>query len=90
MVAEGRPLTDVLDSLVRTIEAESTTGVIAAIHLLDETGSVFRQAVAPSLPVTTACGYGSRLALADARLAGTTAVFYSAACAATFFGGKRP
>ena len=50
MVAEGKPLEAILDFLVRTIEAESTTGVVAAIHLLDETGSVFRQAVAPSLP----------------------------------------
>ena len=39
MVAEGTPLEEILDFLVRTIEAESTTGVIAAIHLLDETGS---------------------------------------------------
>ncbi len=50
MVAEGRLLTEVLEFLVRTIEAESTTGVIAAIHLLNEAGTVFRQAVAPSLP----------------------------------------
>ena len=50
MVAQGTPLEEILNFLVRTIEAESTTGVIAAIHLLDEAGSVFRQAVAPSLP----------------------------------------
>ena len=50
MVAEGSPLAATLEYLVRTIEAESTTGVIAAIHLLDQTGSHFRQAIAPSLP----------------------------------------
>ena len=50
MVAEGAPLAAILDFLVRTIEAESTTGVVAAIHLLDRTGNVFRQSVAPSLP----------------------------------------
>ena len=50
MVADGTPLEEILDFLVRTIEAESTKGVIAAIHLLDQTGKYFRQAVAPSLP----------------------------------------
>jgi PAS domain S-box-containing protein len=50
MVAEGESLPDVLDFLVRTIERESTTGVVAAIHLLDQTGNHFRQAIAPSLP----------------------------------------
>jgi PAS domain S-box-containing protein len=50
MVAEGASLTGVLDFLVRTIEAESTTGVVAAIHLLDQTGAHFRQSIAPSLP----------------------------------------
>lgn len=49
MVAKGIPLLEVLDFLVRTIEAQSPTQASMAIHLLDESGKRFKQTIAPSL-----------------------------------------
>src|SRR5688572_398912 len=46
----GGPLPAVLDFLCRAMEAESRDGVIACIHPVDETGAMFREPAAPSLP----------------------------------------
>ena len=49
-VVGGGPLPAVLEFLCRAMEAESRDGVIACIHPVDETGAVFRDGAAPSLP----------------------------------------
>jgi PAS domain S-box-containing protein len=49
MVARGTPLHEVLETLVRTIEAHSD-GMVASILLLDADGVHLRHGAAPSLP----------------------------------------
>jgi signal transduction histidine kinase len=48
-IALGRPLPEVLDLLVRTIE-RATTGMRASVLLLDDDGTRLRHGAAPSLP----------------------------------------
>ena len=50
MVAEGAPLAQVLDFLNRTVESQSSEGVISCIHPLDIEGQSFAHTSAPSLP----------------------------------------
>lgn len=49
-MATGSPLGEVLDEIVRGIEAQSTDGVLCAISLADERGERLLHGAAPSLP----------------------------------------
>ena len=49
MIAQGRPLDEVLDRLVRFIEQQSD-GMLASVAVLDDSGQRLRVAAAPSLP----------------------------------------
>jgi diguanylate cyclase (GGDEF)-like protein/PAS domain S-box-containing protein len=49
MIVKDRPLTEVLDALVRAIE-EQSIGMLCAVLLLDEDGLHLRHGAAPSLP----------------------------------------
>jgi PAS domain S-box-containing protein len=49
-VAEGAPLADVLDRLVRSVEAQSADGMLCSILMMDETGERLLHGAAPSLP----------------------------------------
>jgi len=49
MIATGRALTDVLDSLVRMVE-QQCDGMVCTVLLLDEDGTTVRHGAAPSLP----------------------------------------
>ena len=46
----GRPLTDVFEALIATVEATTRSSAIAAILLLDDDGRRLRHGAAPSLP----------------------------------------
>src|SRR4029077_5865899 len=48
--AAGSPLPDLLDALVRGLEATSRDGMLCSVLLIDETGEVLRHGAAPSLP----------------------------------------
>src|SRR5215831_12445742 len=48
-VAEGGPLSSVLEFLCRTMEEESVDRVIACIHPVSEDATMFRDPAAPSL-----------------------------------------
>lgn len=50
LALHGAPLREVLDVLVRTIEAQSSNGVLGSILLLDADGRHLRHGAAPSLP----------------------------------------
>ena len=50
MLVEGTPLPQVLGALAREMEKRSQHKVMAAVHMLDQTGTRFGLAVAPSLP----------------------------------------
>ena len=50
LAIQDRPLEHILDTLARTVEEWSTTGVLASILLLDEDGEHLRHGAAPSLP----------------------------------------
>jgi signal transduction histidine kinase len=49
LLAAGAPMTEILEVIVRAIE-EVSTGIIASILLLDETGTKVRHGAAPGLP----------------------------------------
>src|SRR5207302_1939768 len=49
LAIEDQPLNDTLHSLVRIVERNSTSGVMASILLLDSDGRHLRHAAAPSL-----------------------------------------
>ena len=48
--AAGSPLAELLDKLVRGVEAQSRDGMICSVLLIDETGKVLRHGAAPNLP----------------------------------------
>jgi signal transduction histidine kinase len=48
--AAGSPLPELLDQLVRGVEAQSRDGMLCSVLLIDETGKVLRNGAAPSLP----------------------------------------
>jgi PAS domain S-box-containing protein len=48
--AAGSPLPELLEQLVRGVEAQSRDGMICSVLLIDETGKVLRHGAAPSLP----------------------------------------
>ena len=50
LAIQDRPLEEIFEALVRTVEDWSTTGVLASILLLDENGRHLRHGAAPSLP----------------------------------------
>ena len=50
LVASGAPLHDILDELVRLVEAVSPAGMIASILILDDDGRHLRHGAGPSLP----------------------------------------
>ncbi|MBA2350678.1 MAG: PAS domain-containing protein [Burkholderiales bacterium] len=50
LIAEGAPLTEALDLLARTLEAQSSTGMKVSILLLDPDGIHLRHGAGPSLP----------------------------------------
>ena len=50
MIATGRPLTAVLDTLVRLVENHSD-GMLCSVLRLDHDGTTMRHGAAPSLPV---------------------------------------
>jgi PAS domain S-box-containing protein len=50
LIAEGAPLTPVLETLVQTIEERSMHGALASVLLLDHDGLHLRHGAAPSLP----------------------------------------
>jgi signal transduction histidine kinase/CheY-like chemotaxis protein len=50
LAIEDRPLADTLESLVRIVEDQSKSGVIASILLLDKDGKHLRHGAGPSLP----------------------------------------
>lgn len=52
LVAQERPLLDVLDALTREIEAAAGNGMLASILLADEAGEHLRHGAAPHLPET--------------------------------------
>jgi PAS domain S-box-containing protein len=52
LMAQGAPLSEVLDALVREIDEQSTGGLITSILLLDEDGVHLRHGAAPSLPAS--------------------------------------
>jgi len=49
-VVQGAPLAAILDVLVRTIETQSTNGVLGSILLMSDDGRQLRHGAAPSLP----------------------------------------
>ncbi len=49
-IASGRPLGEVLDTLVRGVQAQSCDGMICSVLLLDEDGKYLRHGAAPGLP----------------------------------------
>lgn len=50
LMAQDAPLAEVLTSLLRTIEGQSTSGLLGSILLLDGDGAHLRHGTAPSLP----------------------------------------
>nr|MBA3538311.1 GAF domain-containing protein [Deltaproteobacteria bacterium] len=50
LAVERGPLRSILETLVRTVESQSTTGLLGSILLLDQDGVHLRHAAAPSLP----------------------------------------
>ena len=50
LTVENAPLTEALETLVRTIEAQSQTAILASISLLDSDGRSLRLGVAPNVP----------------------------------------
>ena len=48
--AAGSPSPELLDQLVRGVEAQSRDGMLCSVLLIDETGKVLRHGAAPSLP----------------------------------------
>lgn len=50
LAVHGAPLREVLEVLVRTVEAHSTSGILCSILLLDDDGKHLREGAAPSLP----------------------------------------
>ncbi|MBI4492244.1 MAG: diguanylate cyclase [Chloroflexi bacterium] len=50
LVAQGAPLSTVLETLVGVVEARSSDGLVASILLLDQDGIHLRPGAAPSLP----------------------------------------
>lgn len=49
-IAEGSPLRDTLDELVRTVEELTPSGMLGSILILDEDGRHLHHGAAPSLP----------------------------------------
>ena len=49
-IAAGVPLAEVLDHMLRAIEAQSSVDLRAAIALVDDSGAFLRHGAAPSLP----------------------------------------
>ena len=52
MIAQGLPLDQILEAIVRWVEAQSRDGVVASLLLLDHTGQRLQHGAAPSLPQT--------------------------------------
>jgi PAS domain S-box-containing protein len=50
LAIQDRPLEQILEALVRTVEQWSSTGLLASILILDEDGKHLRHGAAPSLP----------------------------------------
>jgi PAS domain S-box-containing protein len=50
LAIHGAPLRDVLDVIVRTVEAQSANGILSSILLLDAEAKRLRHGAAPSLP----------------------------------------
>ncbi len=50
MLLKGLPLKEVLEAMVCAMEAQSPRKMLAAVHLLSEDGTRFKDAIAPSLP----------------------------------------
>jgi PAS domain S-box-containing protein len=50
LVAENRPLSEILESLTRAVELECSHRAFVCLHLLDSDGVHLKQASAPSLP----------------------------------------
>jgi PAS domain S-box-containing protein len=50
MIATGSPLPDVLDSIARSAEAQSSDGMLCSVMLLDPSGRHLSHGAAPSLP----------------------------------------
>src|SRR6478672_3259013 len=50
LAVHGRPLREILDAIVRTVEEQSTQDVVGSILLLDESGQHLVHGAAPSLP----------------------------------------
>ena len=51
--AAGSPLPELLDQLVRGVEAQSRDGMLCSVLLIDETGKVLRHGAAPIFPAPT-------------------------------------
>jgi len=51
LAIEDRPLPEILDVLVHTVEAQSPSGMIGSILLVDEDGKHLRHGAGPSLPI---------------------------------------
>jgi signal transduction histidine kinase/PAS domain-containing protein len=49
-IATGSPLPDVLDTIVRSVEAQTLDGMLCSILILDEAGERLLHGAAPSLP----------------------------------------
>lgn len=52
LIATGTPMPEVLDTLMRETEAQSTDEMLSSILLLDDTGQKLHHGAAPSLPAT--------------------------------------
>lgn len=51
LAVHGAPISSILEVIVRTVEAQSSNGVLASILLMDDDGKHLRHGAAPSLPV---------------------------------------
>lgn len=73
MIAQGAPLENVLEELVRTIEAQSLHGALASILLMDGEAQRLRHGAAPNLPTAYNAAVDGIPIGADAGSCGTAA-----------------